>query len=118
MISILLYFFADEALSVFTDDANVVALGKTILLAFVFLQIPKAVNTAYSGNLRGSADLNWLMWMAIGAVIINECTGAYILSFLLGMGLVGLWIIQIIDESGRLILNTWRFNRGNWKHIH
>jgi putative MATE family efflux protein len=118
MVSILLYFFADEALAVFTDDAQVVALGKTILLAFVLLQIPKAVNTAYSGNLRGSADLNWLMWMAIGAVIINECTGAYILTFMMGMGLLGLWVIQIIDESGRLALNIWRFNRGDWKNIH
>lgn len=75
------------------------------------------MNTSYAGNLRGAADLNWLMWLAVGAVIINEIIGAYILTFVFGVGVVGLWIIQIIDESGRLVLNYWRFNKGDWKHI-
>lgn len=118
VIGLLIFIFAEPALSIFTSDQDVIYLCKTILLAFVILQMPKAVNTAYSGNLRGSADLNWLMWLAVGAVLINELTGAYILSFVFGVGLVGLWIIQIIDESGRLILNSWRFNSGYWKKIH
>lgn len=116
-ISVLLYFFADAAFSIFTDEQGVIDLAITIMIAFVILQLPKAVNTAYAGNLRGAADLNWLMWLAIGAVLINEITGAYLLTFVFGLNLLGLWIIQIVDEAGRLVLNYWRFNLGKWKII-
>ena len=90
---------------------------KFFIVFLVILQIPKAINTSYAGNLRGAADLNWLMWLAVGAVVINEIMGAYILTFLLGMQLVGLWLIQIVDEGGRLVLNYWRFNKCEWKQI-
>ncbi len=117
VIGALLYIFSESVMAVFTHDAQVITLGKSIMLIFVILQVPKALNTAYSGNLRGAADLAWLMWLAIGAVIMNEIIGAYILSFGLGLGLAGLWLIQILDESERLTLNIWRFNKGNWKKV-
>lgn len=107
----------DQIFASFTNNQEVVYLCKSILFVFLILQLPKAVNTAYAGNLRGAADLNWLMWLAVIAVVINEIFGAYWLSIGFGLGLVGLWIIQIIDESGRLVLNYWRFNNTNWKHI-
>ena len=89
-------------------------MGAGVILAFALLQIPKGLNTVYSGNLRGGADLNWLMWLAIGSVIINEIMGAYVLSFIFGLQLLGLWVIQIFDELGRLSLNLLRFRRDRW----
>ncbi|HHJ51794.1 MAG TPA: MATE family efflux transporter [Caldithrix abyssi] len=117
VLMVVLYFLSTPILSVFTNDLNVVRAGQAIIIAFIILQIPKAANTSYSGGLRGAADLNWLMYLAIGSVILNEFLGAYVLCFGIGLGLLGLWIIQIFDESGRLILNVWRFNRGHWKDI-
>lgn len=111
--SILVIFYSDT-ISIFTTDSNVIEMGAGVIIAFALLQIPKGLNTTYSGNLRGGADLNWLMWLAIGSVIINEITGAYFLSFVFGLQLLGLWVIQIFDESSRLILNIWRFNKDQW----
>ncbi|MBD3224291.1 MAG: MATE family efflux transporter [Caldithrix sp.] len=117
VIAMILYIFAEQSFSIFTDEPMVIKAGVAVFLAFAILQLPKAANTAYAGNLRGTADLNWLMWLAIGAVVINELAGAYVLSFGFGLGLLGLWVIQIFDEGGRLVLNYWRFNRGKWKKI-
>ncbi len=117
VLMVILYFLSDPILSVFTNDANVIRAGQAIIIVFILLQIPKAANTSYSGGLRGAADLNWLMYLAIGSVIINEFLGAYVLCFGFSLGLLGLWLIQILDESGRLVLNVWRFNRGHWKDI-
>ncbi len=117
VIALVLYIFAEEIFHIFTDEPMVIKVGISVALAFVLLQLPKAANTAYSGNLRGAADLNWLMWLAIGAVALNELLGAYVLSFTFGLGLLGLWLIQIIDEGGRLVLNYWRFNRNKWKRL-
>ncbi len=117
IVGVVLYLFSNPVLSVFTSDLNVIQLGESIILWFVILQIPKAINTAYSGNLRGKADLNWLMWLAIGSVILNEIVGAFLLTFTFSLGLAGLWLIQIFDETERLSLNIWRFNKGDWKQV-
>jgi len=117
VLGVVVWIFDDYIFAAFTGSPEVFAFCLSIIVAFVILQVPKAMNTSYAGNLRGAADLNWLMWLAIVAVIINEIIGAYILTFLFGVGLVGLWVIQIIDESGRLVLNYWRFNKGEWKQI-
>ena len=101
----IIFIFTDYVFRVFTTDPQVINLGQGVLFVFILLQLPKAVNTSYSGGLRGAADLNWLMWLAVAAVILNEILGAYILSFSLGLGLTGLWLIQIFDEGGRLVLN-------------
>ena len=113
----IIWLFDAQVFAAFTNNMEVRILCHSVIIAFVILQIPKAINTSYAGNLRGAADLNWLMWLAVGAVIINEIIGAYILTFILGMQLVGLWAIQIVDESGRLVLNYWRFNKCEWKQI-
>jgi len=113
----IIFLFSDSVFRVFTTDKDVIRLGQTVLWVFILLQFPKAVDTSYQGGLRGAADLNWLMWLAVGAVILNEIIGAYVLSIGLGLGLLGLWLIQVFDEGGRLILNVWRFNMGKWKSI-
>ena len=113
----IIWLFDAQVFAAFTNNMEVRILCHSLIMAFVILQIPKAINTSYAGNLRGAADLNWLMWLAVGAVIINEIIGAYVLSFIFGMQLLGLWTIQIVDESGRLVLNYWRFNKCEWKQI-
>jgi putative MATE family efflux protein len=113
----LVWLFDTQIFAAFTNNVEVRTLCHSLIIAFVILQIPKAINTSYAGNLRGAADLNWLMWLAVGAVILNEIMGAYVLAFIFGLQLVGLWVIQIVDESGRLVLNYWRFNKCEWKQI-
>jgi Na+-driven multidrug efflux pump len=51
----------------------------------------------------------------MSSVLIFEVAGAYILSFIAGMALGGLWLIQGIDETCRLLLNYWRFRKRKWK---
>jgi len=80
-------------------------------------QLPKGANIVFSGNLRGSADLNWLMWLAVSTVCLYEILGSWLLAIPFGFGLFGLWIVQGMDEATRFILNLWRFNRGKWKEV-
>jgi len=117
LLAAVIFVFSDHIFRIFTTDKDVIKLGQSVLWIFIILQFPKAMDTAYAGGLRGAAELNWLMWLAVTAVIINEMIGAYILGFGLSLGLVGLWLIQVFDESGRLALNIWRFNSGKWKKI-
>jgi putative MATE family efflux protein len=107
----------DGIVTIFTSDPSVITLGKSLIYIFALIQLPKGANIVFSGNLRGSADLNWLMWLAISTVCIYEIFGSWLLAIPLGLGLSGLWIVQGIDELSRFILNFWRFNRGKWKEV-
>ncbi len=115
VVSGILIIFQNNILGAFTSNQKVIAYGLTVIFALAILQIPKAVNIVFASNLRGGADLAWLMWLAIISVIFYESLAAYILSFIFNMGLIGLWIIQIVDETTRLILNYFRFRKRKWK---
>ena len=114
IIAIIMIIFRVELLSVFTSNPEVANYGAYALIIFAIIQIPKAVNIVFTGNLRGGADLSWLMWLAITSVIIFETLGAYIFSFIFHLMLMGLWLIQGMDETFRLSLNYWRFKKQKW----
>lgn len=115
IVAALLLIFHRYILQAFTSNSDVITYGSSVILALAIVQIPKAVNIVFSGNLRGGADLAWLMWLSIFSVIIFESFGAYMLAFVFNFGLVGLWAIQAVDESVRLGLNVFRFKGKNWK---
>ncbi|RMF58162.1 MAG: MATE family efflux transporter, partial [Calditrichaeota bacterium] len=83
-------------------------------LVLAIIQLPKAVNIVFTGNLRGGADLTWLMYLAMLSVLLFEVIGGYLLSFTLDLYLIGLWLTQGIDETFRLSLNSWRFRQKKW----
>ena len=55
--------------SIFTKKA-VVTFGTSAVIVLAIIQMPKAMNMVFTGNLRGGGDLNWLMWLAISSVTI------------------------------------------------
>ncbi len=114
LMSGVLILFKDVWLHIFTNDARVIELGTASILILAALQLPKAVNAVFTGNLRGGADLNWLMWLAIFSVIVFEGFASYFMTFTFHMSLFGLWLIQAIDEAFRTTLNIWRFRGRKW----
>jgi putative MATE family efflux protein len=115
LVAILLVIFHKYILQAFTSDQQVIYYGGKVIYALAILQIPKALNIVFSGNLRGGADLAWLMWLAVIGVFLFEIIGAYILAVIFHTGLIGLWIIQSLDESTRFALNYFRFKGKKWK---
>lgn len=115
LIMVLLIGFQDLWLHIFTSNKEVIQLGTRFIFVLAIIQVPKAVNAVFTGNLRGGADLAWLMWLVISSVLIFETVGAYLCAFVFGLSLGGLWMVQGIDELTRLLLNYWRFRQRKWK---
>lgn len=113
----LIIFFAHAIVSVFTDDPQVIRLGSAVIKIFAIVQIPKAVDGVLMGNLRGAGDLKWLMWITIAGVVVFEVGANWAVVFIFELSLWGLWMIHLVDETGRLIWNYWRFKGGKWKFI-
>jgi putative MATE family efflux protein len=115
IVALLLLVFHKYIMAAFTSNQQVIIYGSSVILALAIVQVPKAVNIVFSGNLRGGADLAWLMWLAIASVLVFETVGAYISAFVLNFGLAGLWLIQAADESVRFTFNYYRFKGKKWK---
>ena len=112
--------FSKSLISVFTTDNEVLRFGSISIIMFALTQIPKAVNGVIIGNLRGAADLKWLMWSTIIGVAFLEIG--------LNWGIIiyikdklyivfALWAVQGFDETLRLCFNFFRFKGGKWKLI-
>ena len=115
VISVLLIAFRSTWMGIFTNNQEVIQFGAKVMVVMALIQIPKAVNIVFTGNLRGSADLTWLMWLAIGSVIFYETFLAYIFTFMFGLSLYGLWLVMGLDESWRLYWNYHRCRKRKWK---
>lgn len=116
-IALILIIFQKYILGAFTSHSQVIAYGRQVIYALAILQIPRAVNAVFAGNLRGGADLNWLMWLSICSVFTFELMGASLLTVVFHFGLAGLWSIQSVDETVRFFLNYYRFRRKKWKRV-
>lgn len=114
-IVLLMIVFSKAFIHVFTTDAATVELGRKAILVFALAQIPKSLNYALGGNLRGIGDLNWLMLTTIACVLFYEISLNYVSAFVLGWGIFGIWGIQVADETTRLSLNFLRFSNGSWR---
>jgi putative MATE family efflux protein len=113
----ILFVFAGYIIAIFTNDEEVIELGSFVLRVFALVQIPKAVNGVFMGNLRGAGDLTWLMWLSIMSVVVLEIGLNWFAVFVFNLSLFGLWAVQLCDESLRLGLNYWRFRGGKWKFL-
>lgn len=105
-------------LQAFTDDQDVLDLGKKVIIIFAVIQIPKALNAVLSGNLRGAGELKWLMWLTITVVLIFEVSASWAVVFLFleyQFKLAGIWLMNGCDEAARSLFNYVRFRNGKWK---
>lgn len=107
--------FSRGILRIFTNDQEIFSLGLTVIKIFALVQVPRALNTVLTGNLRGADELQWLMWIMIAGVLIFEISSTAGVIFLLHLGLNSVWVVSGIDEVVRFVLNYFRFKSGKWK---
>jgi putative MATE family efflux protein len=122
LILLALFVFSQFIMRVFTTDNEVIKIGAFAIYAFAITQVPKALNNVLAGNLRGAGDLKWLMWLVIAGVFVLEIGLNSVIAFgvnweKLWWALIGIWVVQTLDETIRLSANYWRFRGGKWKFL-
>lgn len=113
---VLLWFFAEEALSIFTDDPQIKALGKSVLFVSIFLEPARAVNIIGGFSLRTVGDARFPL--VIGMIFIwGILPVIFLIDHYWTLSLVGLWICFAADEILRAGINIWRWQTGKWKSM-
>jgi len=100
--------------SLFTDDANIIALGAPLLIIIAFITHLQTSQVLLTGCLRGAGDTFFVAIVSLVSVTIIRPFFAWLFCFYFGFGLVGAWSSLFFDQGIRFAANFIRFSGGNW----
>lgn len=115
-ITTILYFNSDHIYGIFTDNPEVLELGRHIFLIEIFLEIGRAVNMVMVMSLQAAGDIKGPVTIGLISMWLVSVAGAYLLGIMFGMGLVGIWIAMMLDECLRAVVFIYRWHSGVWRH--
>jgi MATE family multidrug resistance protein len=101
-------------LRLYTTDPAVVRAGVTLLLVAAFFQLFDGVQAVATGVLRGLGDTRTPMLCNLAGHWMVGLPAGYVLCFVAGWGIVGLWIglsIGLTLVGAALVTTWWRRTR-------
>lgn len=114
-ISFLVYLLCGPLYSLLTDDPQIIALAKQICLIEIALEAGRAVNIALCRALQAAGDYKFPVVLSLIDVWIVAVGLGYLLSIVLGWGLIGIWAAMAMDECIRAVVLILRWRGGTWK---
>ena len=104
-------------LSLFTNDANVIAAGVNIMLIIAATAPIQSSNVVISGSLRGAGDTKFVASTSFVSIGLVRPGATWLFCYPLSLGLLGAWLAFATDQSLRFVINYARFKKGNWTNI-
>mgnify|MGYP000936039829 CR=1 FL=1 len=102
---------------IFTDDPEMIALGVDALKVIAFSQPFMGIAQVLAGSLRGAGDTQFPMYStALGVWIIRLPLG-YLFGPVLGWGLSGIYMSNVVDAVARSVAQLLRYRSGRWREI-
>jgi len=114
LIAILFFLLSDVLLGIFTNDEEVLALGRTIFALFILLEIGRAFNLILIGGLRATGDVEFPVIIGIFHMWGIGAVWGFVLGVIFEMGLVGIIIATLTEETLRGIIMLFRWRSKKW----
>lgn len=117
VITVLMYIFAANMVSIFTPDAEVIRLSAICLQLSATIQVPQVISSILSGGMRGAGDTKWTFIV----MLISMWTVRIPLNllFIRGMSLAlpAAYVAMNTDICVRCIGFFLRYRTGKWKTV-
>jgi MATE family multidrug resistance protein len=104
-------------LRIFTDDAEVLALGAPLLAVGAAFQVADALGVLSAGALRGAGDTRWPFVVQTALAWGLFLPAAYLGGFVLDGGLTGAWLGGVVYVAILGLALRARFRFGAWKRV-
>lgn len=115
VLSVIVFFFAGPLLGLFTDNAEIIRVGRTLLAADIAVEIFRAFNHALGNAALVSAkDIIFTSVLGIVSCWLVSVGGCRVLSIDLGLGIFGCWLAFAADELVRAVGHCLRWRSGKW----
>ena len=103
--------FSKGILRLFTNDLSLIGYAAPFLMFVSITVFPKSINNVIGLGIRGMGDTKWMLYGQIfGTVLVIILS--YVLIFIVNLGLWGIFITLLVDETVRGIINLLRFWKG------
>ena len=115
-ISLILIFFGRNIFNLFFVEENILDMGVVItrfLTLIVLLQISQVI---YGGCLRAAGDVKYTLRVALVSVTFIRSLVTLVSVNVLDMGIVGIWLGILADQTSRFVSLRHRFKKGEWVH--
>jgi MATE family multidrug resistance protein len=107
----------DALLGIFTDDPDVIALGRPLLAVGALYNLADAVAIVAAGALRGAGDTRWPFVAATLLAWLVFLPAAWLFGVALAGGLVGAWLGGTVYVLGLAVAQVGRLRAGAWRRI-
>lgn len=114
IIATIINFLAEPILSIFTQDLELIAVGKDILMFMLVIETMKAGNYVVFPTLKGSGDVNMPVLISVIAHWVLGIGLGYYLAFVADMGVYGIMVGVAADEALRFLANSRRWYKRYW----
>ena len=104
--------------SLYIDDKTVISIASSLLIIAALFQISDGVQAVGIGILRGLTDVKIPTFITFTAYWIIGLPIAYLLGFILHLGVQGVWIGLLIGLTASAVMLTLRFNVRSKSEIH
>lgn len=107
-------FFATDIMSIFTTDAEVIAIGVTYLWAIAMAEPFMCAAITSGGSLSGAGDTMPALYYTLIAQWLVRLPAAYILAFPLGYDVNGIWTALVLFSALQGLLTVRKFGQRHW----
>jgi MATE family multidrug resistance protein len=114
---LLLIFAGEPIMRLFSQDPEIVALGAVALKVIAFSQPLQALGQVLAGGLRGGGDTRFPMGMTFAGVWLVRLPLGYLMGPVLGYGLPGVYVSNVLDAFVRAAACYLRYRTGGWREM-
>ena len=113
-----LYFVGARPLyRLFFQEEEIVSIGVGIMRVIIFVVVFQISQVVYMGCLRGAGDTLYTAIASTISVTIIRTAVSYVGGYVLGFGIIGIWLGVLGDQISRFIFASLRFKQGKWTQI-
>ncbi|MGI8912319.1 MAG: MATE family efflux transporter [Chloroflexota bacterium] len=112
-----LIIFGNQIMRLLTTDPLIISVGTTALRVIALSQPFQALGQVMAGSLRGAGDTRFPMYATGLSVWLIRLPFGILFGPVLGWGLGGVYISNVMDAIARAAANYWRFRAGKWQKL-
>ncbi len=115
-ICMIIFPFAELLVSAYTINADVIPIAVSLVKTSL-LTVPTLWASSFliPAGLKGAGDVKYTLLVSIFGMWAFRVVMGYVLSTLLGLGVIGVWLGMYIDWLVRSVLFYARLRRGKWR---
>ncbi|XJZ27822.1 MATE family efflux transporter [Bacillota bacterium Lsc_1132] len=115
--SLLIALTGSPILKIFTENANIIAIGLPVLWSIVFIEPGRAMNIVLMSSLKSAGDVRFPVIIGVISMWGVAVVLSYLLGIHFGLGLLGIWLAQGADEWLRGIFALKRWLGSPWERL-